>query len=288
MVTQWADGVSYQLKETHDFSFLSKYGQVFKVFDDQDSGNICFGVGNGEDKVFVKFAGAPTVRSNVTPQEAVERMKDTIQIYKDLAHPSLTGLLATEEVGGGLACVFEWTNAECMGRMYPQSREKFLQLSTADRLQVFDDILAFHAHVIKQGYVAIDFYDGCIMYDFDKGKTVICDVEFYVKTPYKNTMGRMWGSSRFMSPEEFTLGATIDEITNVYTMGATAFALFGDEHKRDRNIEDWKLSKELFDVAQRAVSGERDNRQQSLAQFITEWKAAHQPTNITTSQPIQK
>lgn len=38
----------------------------------------------------------------------------------------------------------------------------------------------------------------------------------------------MWGSSRFQSPEEYQLGADIDEVTNVYTIGATAFALFGE------------------------------------------------------------
>ena len=90
--------------------------------------------------------------------------------------------------------------------------------------------------------------------------------------PYNNPIGRMWGSSRFMSPEEFELGAIIDEITNVYTMGATAFALFGNE--RDRCIEKWKLSKELFDVAKKAVNDERDERQQSIEQLITEWRAA--------------
>lgn len=36
------DGVSFRMKEAFDFSFLRKYGRVFKVFDDQDSGNICF------------------------------------------------------------------------------------------------------------------------------------------------------------------------------------------------------------------------------------------------------
>lgn len=75
-----------------------------------------------------------------------------------------------------------------------------------------------------------------------------------------------------MSPEEFQLGAVIDEITNVYTMGATAFALFGDE--RDRCIEKWKLSKELFDVAKKAISYEREKRQQSIEQLIKEWKEA--------------
>jgi len=77
----------------------------------------------------------------------------------------------------------------------------------------------------------------------------------YAKTPYKNPIGRMWGSSRFMSPEEFELGAVIDEVTNVYTMGATAFAFFGNE--RDRCFEQWALSKELFDVAKRAVNDDR-------------------------------
>ena len=76
-----------------------------------------------------------------------------------------------------------------------------------------------------------------------------------------------------MSPEEFELGATIDEITNVYTMGATAFAFFGDEDRRDRRIEDWKLSDELHAVAKKAVSNERSERQQSIEQFISEWRA---------------
>jgi serine/threonine protein kinase, bacterial len=42
-------------------------------------------------------------------------------------------------------------------------------------------------------------------------------------------MGRLWGSSRFMSPEEFGLGAKIDERTNVFNMGAIAFGLLGGE-----------------------------------------------------------
>jgi len=275
-ILQWADGVPYKLKKPYDFSFLNKYGKVFKVYDNQDSGNICFGVDDGKTKRFVKFAGAPTVRSNITSDEAIERMKTTEAIYRDLAHTNLTKLINTEVIAGGFMCVFEWVNSECMGRMYPESREKFMQMPIETRLQVYDEILAFHAHVARQGYVAIDFYDGCIMYDFDTGKTTICDIEFYSKMPYKNPMGRMWGSSRFMSPEEFQLGADIDEITNVYNMGATAFALFGDE--RDRCMEKWMLSSQAFDVATRAVSDDQSQRQQSIEQLIEEWKEAQNYT----------
>jgi serine/threonine-protein kinase len=229
-------------------------------------------VADGKNKYFVKFASAPTERSRISTKEAVDRIKNTVPIYRDLTHPILTRFISAEEIGGGFAMVFEWTDAECMGGQYPGSREKFMQMPLDIRLRVLDEILAFHAHVAKQGYVAIDFYDGCIMYDFDINRTVLCDIEFYAKTPYNNPIGRMWGSSRFMSPEEFALGAVIDEITNVYTMGATAFAFFGNE--RDRCLEQWVLNRELFDVAQKAVNDDRSQRQQSIEQFITEWRAA--------------
>jgi serine/threonine-protein kinase len=140
------------------------------------------------------------------------------------------------------------------------------------RLEVFNDILAFHIYSIKQGYVAIDFYDGSIMYDFGTKKTLICDIDLYSKMPYINTMGIMWGSSRFMSPEELTLGAAIDEITNVYLMGATAFALLGGE--KDRSIEKWRLGDELYKVAFKAVNYNRGKRQQSLSEFECEWNRA--------------
>ena len=272
LYVQQTDGVHYKLKSPFDFSFLSRYGKVFKVFDDQDSGNICFGVRAGEKRYFIKFAGAPTARSCVSQEEAVERIRTNVPIYKDLAHPNLTSLIRWEEIGGGCALVFEWADAECMGRQYPATRERFMALPQEIKMKVFDDILSFHLHVIKQGYIAVDFYNGSIMYDFANGRTIICDIEFYSKTPYTNPIGRMWGSSRFMSPEEFELGAVIDEITNVYTMGATAFALFGDE--RDRRMARWQLSKAFFAVVNRAVSGERGKRQQSITQLMEEWKAA--------------
>jgi aminoglycoside phosphotransferase (APT) family kinase protein len=269
---QYIDNVPYKLKASFDMSFIERYGKVFKIYDDQDSGNICFGVQNGENesenKYFIKFAGAPTDRYPGMPEDAITRLKTTVPMYQDLAYPNLIKFMKAEEIGGGFALIFKWNDVECMGRMYPLSRQKFLQMPDSTRLDVFDDILAFHAHVIDKGYVAIDFYDGSIMYDFAANKTIICDTDFYSKVPYTNNIGRMWGSSRFMSPEEYELGATIDEITNVYLMGATAFALFSEY---DRKVDKWQLSEELYRVALKAVSNDRNQRQQSIQQFIEEW-----------------
>ncbi len=100
---------------------------------------------------------------------------------------------------------------------------------------------------------------------------MICDIDFFRKQPVMNDMGRMWGSSIFMSPEEFEKGAILDESTNVYTLGAMAFALFG-YYKRD--LENWTLSQDLYNAAAKATSGNRNKRQQSIQEFIYEWNKA--------------
>jgi len=268
---QWIDGIPYKLKEPFDFSFISKYGKVFKVFDDQDSGNICFGVQKDEKRFFIKYAGAETARACVGKNISISNLKASAQVYWDLKHINLVNILYSEDIGNGFSVVYDWVDAEYMGRMYPLSRKKFMQLPLESRVKVFEEILLFHTHVASCGYVAVDFYDGSIMYDFINEKAVICDIDLYVKTPFINPMGRLWGSGRFMSPEEFILGAQIDEITNVYTMGATAFALFSEY---DRSQEAWPLTKSLYDVAKKAVDDDRSKRQQSIKQLFSEWKDA--------------
>lgn len=262
------DGIAFKLKSFFDFSFLSKYGKVFKVFDDQDSGNICFGTEKDGDKYFVKFAGAPTAEYNGSPIDAIKRLKKSLPIYQELQHNNLIELVNYENIGNGFAMVFKWVDGNCMGRMYQDEHKAFMQLPISDKLNVFSDILDFLKYINSNGYVAVDFYDGSIIYDSVDRKTTICDIDYFEKQPYINNMGRMYGSAKFMSPEEFELGATIDEITNVYTAGAFAFALFGNY---SRNIVDWKLSNKLFEVATNAVSDDRNKRYQSINEFRKVW-----------------
>ena len=267
---QYADAVPFKLKSAFDFSFLSEYGTVFKVYDDQDSGNICFGTEKDGQRYFIKFAGAPTEQYTGDPADAIARLKTTLPVYSELQHENLIELVEAKDIGGGFAMVFKWASGDCMGRMYPAAHRRFMQLPVDAKLTVFRDILSFFEYIASQNYVAIDFYDGSIMYDFENGKTTICDIDFFRKQPCSNDMGRMWGSSRFQAPEEFQLGAVIDEITNVYTVGATAFALFG-EYNRTR--DKWQLSDKLFEVVTKAVSDNRAERQQSIRQLREEWES---------------
>lgn len=270
MTVQQLDGISFRMKEPFDLSFIRRWGRVFQVFDDQDSGNICFGARLGEERFFLKFAGAPTARYEGKMADAVERLRAAVPVYRDLRHPCLIELVEELEIGGGYLAVFRWTDAVCMGKQYPENRAKFLTLPMAAREKIFADILDFHLQAAERGYVAVDFYDGSILYDFKAEKTVLCDIDLYQKKPFVNGMGRLWGSSRFMSPEEFTLGAAIDEVTNVFLMGAVAFALFGGEldHSRDK----WQLDEKAYQTALRAVSPDRAERFQSLRDFAAAWE----------------
>lgn len=268
---QYIDGIPFKLKSAFDFSFVSKYGKGFKVYDDQDSGNICFGTEKDGQRYFVKFAGAPTEQYNGNPADAITRLKATLPVYSDLQYDNLIELVEAEDIGGGFAMVFKWVDGDCMGRMYPAAHRRFMQLPIDAKLTVFRDILSFFEYIASQSYVAIDFYDGSIMYDFENGKTTICDIDFFRKQPCINDVGRMWGSSRFQAPEEFRFGAVLDEVTNVYTVGATAFAFFG-EYNRTR--DKWQLSDKLFEVVTKAVNDIRSQRQQSIRQLREEGEAA--------------
>ena len=276
---QWIDGVPYKLKTPFDFLFLSKYGKVFKVFNDQNSGNICFGVAYDENKYFIKFAGAPVPNyianrdgGAVDAESAILLLKAAVPIYTELAHPTLIKFVSAEEIGGGYAAVFKWEDAIGIEPKGSPDYIRFMQMPVEKKIQAFEDIVEFHAHVAAKGYVALDFYDGSILYDYDKEKVIICDIDLYQKSPFKNAdrLGIV-GSARYVSPEECVQDAIMDEITNVYTMGATAFALFA---YGNRSPEAWTLSQELYAVVNRAVSDERGERQQSILQLIEEWRAA--------------
>ncbi|WIY63454.1 serine/threonine protein kinase [Bacillus arachidis] len=282
-ITIHLNDVTFQLKEQHDFNWLASLGKIFAVFDQQDSGNICFGIEKNGKKMLVKFAGAKTMNYAGNPADAIVTLKQAMLLYEELKHNYLVELIDHFEVQNGYVAIFNWFNGECLHShcSFPTPTNysdpnspfyRYKQLSIEERLTSLDHIFSFHVHVERKNYVAIDFYDGSILYDFKTNKIKICDIDLYKKKPYINTMGRLWGSSRFMSPEEFELGAVIDEKTNVFNMGATAFVLLGGG--RNHTFAKWEAGKELYDVVSRAVDKNRNQRYTSVEAFYLEWEFA--------------
>lgn len=265
------DGLPVRLRAPHDLSFTARWGSVFAVLDQQDSGNLCLGVAGPAGRVFVKYAGAPTARYDGVIETAVGSLRGAAEVYRALAHPSLVTLREAVDVGGGHALVFDWTDATPLGRQYERAHV-VRSLSLPVRVDAVRQILDFHVHAAALGWVAIDLYDGSVMIDAESGRVVLCDLDFYERAPVVNRMGRMWGSSRFMSPEEYELGAPIDEVTNVFVLGALAHTFMGDDATKSRAA--WVGSDAQFDAAARAVRPDRDARWPSVAALAEAWRAA--------------
>jgi len=274
MVIQYLDGVEIKLKAPFDLNFINDYGKVFRVFE-RGGGNLCFGVEKAGKRYFLKFAGTELANADdwVSPENTIERLKKSVPIYKDLKHPLLVNMIDALEIGGGFMTVFDWFDGESFGYPQPEMCKKFMALPVEEKNRVFEGIMEFHAHVAECGYVAIDFNDQAPLYDFDNGDFIICDIDSYVKQPCINFVGDMGGDPALMSPEEETAGAVVDAISNVYAMGGMAFIFFAQDDKY--SPEKWKLSDELYEVAKKAISESRDERQQSIRTLIEEWQAAY-------------
>ena len=164
--------------------------------------------------------------------------------------------------------MYDWVDGECLhgGRDDPQSaHQRFRRLPADAILSVLDAIYDLHVQLVQRGWIAVDFYDGCLMYDFERQAAHIVDLDMYHLGAFTNQMGRMFGSTRFMAPEEFERGALIDERTTVFTMGRTAVVCLGDD-----------IGGAMGEVVRRACRQEREERYRSMEEFYAAWQQARQ------------
>ncbi len=267
--------------------------------DETGSGCICIGMEDGEKKYFCKIAGVNTVEAEVSPKESVEILKEAVHLYYDLSHPNLIKIIEEYDYNQFYIAIFEWADGECLfdhwnfekyrkDTTIKSPKERFKELDVVKRLKAVDVLFSFLQNVNQKGYVAVDFYDGSIMYDFLTDKITICDIDFFKKAPVVNDRGVEWfGTKRLKAPEEYTEGSAIDEQTNIFTLGALIFEFFGsfsDEEIRQRycnnrfvpcSLTDWQLSEESYRVASKAVSLTKRERYLTFSEFFYEWKEAN-------------
>ncbi len=271
-ITQMLDGLPVHLQHPEDFSWLQKYGRVFHVWDEQMSGNLCFGVEGFYGKLFIKYAGARPLRFQGDAAEAALQLYRAMPLY-ERKHPALVELLAHGPVGNGYAAVFAWQEGIPLKGPRGEDNRIFLRkMNLWQILSMLDGVYDLHQQLAQEGYIAVDFYDGNLVADAATGVMRVCDIDLYRKKPAVNDRGRMQGSSRFMSPEEFQLGAALTESTTVFNLGALAFEMFGDN--LDRSRRSWTGPKELFPVAEQATQPDPMKRYATVRAFLAAWRRA--------------
>ena len=253
-------------------SYLAQVGHVFRAFHVHDSGCVSYGVLAGGKRWFVKHSDNP---------EGLASLRRARCLHSRVSHCALPRLYHVFETPGGLALVYEWVPGDLLYypmRSLAEQRHapacppiRFRALPLARILDALDTIYDVHLMLADRGFIAVDFYDGCIIYDFEQSRTYLCDLDEYRAGPFVLDADRLPGSSRFMAPEEFRRGARIDEVTNVFTLGRTAVLLLGDGAG---SMGSWKGTGAMKQVIMRATALERARRHKSVREFVEAWRSA--------------
>ncbi len=266
--------------DTPPGEYLHSVGVVFAEFgaNTQDSGNISYGVQVGAERYFVKTAGLPNDLLPLLDHAGrVALLRNAARLSASVSHPILPKLLGVIESPDGPMLVTPWLDGELLGvprewRNDPLSAfQRFRELPAATVQACLDAVFDLHDVLARAGWVAADFYDGSLLYDFKAGRLWVIDLDMYHDGPFLNDRGRMFGSSRFMAPEEFECGARIDEQTTVFVMGRTALVFLSDG---TLDPAPFRGPRTLFDVVAQACRPDRARRFTSVAAFHDAWRAA--------------
>ena len=260
--------------------FLRTCGELFARFDEatQDSGNVSYGVDVSGRRFFVKTAGEPEFSTPHADHRArSDLLRNAAALARSLSHRALPAFHNLVESPDGPLLVYDWVDGRLL-RVEPEERTRpgssfyqFVHQPSEEILVALDEIFDVHDRLAERGWIACDFYDGSVIYDFERKAVHLVDLDLYKQSPFDNDMGRMFGSSRFMAPEEFELGARIDERTTVFTMGrAAAVFLAGGEVDRAKLDQ----GDGLFEVVERACRKDPAERFATMASFFQAWMRA--------------
>ena len=266
-------------------TFVRECGTVLREFDhhSQDSGNVSWLVESAGQRLFVKTAGTPGPPVPGAPVPYLDHagrvrlLRNAVEVARSCDHPALPALLNVVESPVGPVLVYEAARGALV-RVPEEQRgdptspyQRLAHLPAPAMWGLFDTLIDVHVALAAAGWVAGDLYDGCLVVDFGVPRLSVIDLDSYRRGPSTNDMGRMFGSTRFMAPEELRLGARIDQRTTVFTLGRMVW------HFATRLTEDpgqFCGPAGLARVVQRACEPSPADRHASVADLARAWRGA--------------
>lgn len=218
--------------------FVASCGTIITTFDrSQDSGNVSWIVATDAGEFFAKSAGTATPPAPGLPVPyfdhpgRVRLLRNAVDVSASCDHRALARLRNVVETADGPVLVYDRAPGELVGT--PRRRRadatspyrRFAALPAERHVPIVQELFDAHVALTAAGWIACDLYDGCLIVDFATDRLTLIDLDTYARGPFRNEMGRMFGSDRYMAPEEHVLGATIDQRTTVFTLGRLALHL---------------------------------------------------------------
>ncbi|MEV6057859.1 serine/threonine-protein kinase [Streptomyces sp. NPDC052107] len=250
---------------------LDRLGTVFQKFEERDSDCISYGLLASGQRWFVKGASTP---------QGISSLRRAVSFHQNVSHSAIVHLMYSFTTDDGLVLVYPWLSGEVLyhptlsrhgGRAAPDSPMARFRAQPLPRIHAaLESILSAHLVVEEAGFVAVDLYDGCMLYDFDEHRMMLCDLDEYRAGPFVLNADRLPGSTRYMAPEEFARGSLIDIRTTVFALGRALRLLLdaGDEEKQ------WRGTPEQLEVVRTATATSPGRRFPSVRSLVDAWQAA--------------
>jgi serine/threonine protein kinase len=235
---------------------------AFAVFGDQDSGCLSYGVEAAGRRWFVKQATTPPAQLSLIRAG---------QLHAAVQHPAIVRPERILDDPDGLTLVYPWHDGSVLNQATKHGSDRtaltrFQQLPRPAVEAAIDTILDAHLAVTAAGYVAVDLYDGCFLYDFTARQMRLIDLDEYRPGPFVLDTDRLPGSRRYMAPEEFVRGAVIDQRTTVHALGRTIQHLLNSPHG-------WRGSPTQDHIAKRATHPTPADRYPDVAELVAAWRS---------------
>ncbi|WP_331767146.1 serine/threonine protein kinase [Embleya sp. NBC_00896] len=262
--------------------YLRSVGTVHATFGDQDSGAVSYGV-HADGNWFVKTG--PTTSS-------AHSLRRAIDLHAHVRHPAIVPVLHTFTAAGVPVTVGPWRTGEVLyhptvkragrqlrtGATSPLARFRALPLD--DVHAALEAILDAHRVIDAAGYVGVDWYDGCVLYDFTARRVHLIDLDEYRSAPFVLDCARLFGSTRYMPPEHSRRGALVTRAGTVYLLGRTLRLLLdaGDEERA------WRGTLAQLAVVERATRRDPAARYSNVSELFAAWTSVA-PATLLTSTP---
>jgi catechol 2,3-dioxygenase-like lactoylglutathione lyase family enzyme len=234
---------------------------AFAVFDEQDSGCRSYGVERDGRRWFVKKAVRPEARASLTRAAA---------LHAAVRHPAIVRPAAVLDGTDGPTLVYPWCagsvlNAATVHGSDRSALDRFRRLPVESVERALDAILDAHRAVAAAGWVAVDLYDGCFLYDFDAKRMWLIDLDEYRPGPFTLDSERLPGSRSYLAPEEFVRGSAIDERTMVHALGRTLHHLLD-------SAAGWRGTDRQRAVVARATDAAPSRRHPTVDALAADWR----------------
>ena len=196
--------------------------------------------------------------------------------HNHVQHPNIVPLIQVMRSTYGNALLYPWVDGRLLYANEKKRKKKrsapgrFRELPVDRITEVLDALFAAHCAIEDASFVSSDFYDGCLIYDFEAHALHLIDFDEYRPGPFELPTERALGSTRFMAPEEFRKGAVIDRRTMVFHMARAASILLdtGD------NTGEFRGSEALHRVVLQGQAPDPDDRYATVEAFTEAWRGA--------------